>query len=164
MTADDLDPERADMLRRKYINLEPTLENAAVIIAEAEHERAIREARQACEDYNEANGLAWINWELPTELRERVYQVRARLREAQARDAREGDGPPSVWYDDDRNKFDEAYGWPAYNPDKPHHQTVPFGTIVAEPNGCTCCGAVPLSLCFRPELCTRRRTRLWPSL
>ncbi|MGE0218409.1 hypothetical protein [Mycolicibacterium sp.] len=38
-------------LRRKYINLEPTLENAA-IIAEAEQlERAVTDAHRACEEY-----------------------------------------------------------------------------------------------------------------
>ncbi|WP_006247732.1 hypothetical protein [Mycolicibacterium tusciae] len=127
----DIDPERAEMVRRKYIDLEPTLENAAITAEAEQHERAIREARAAVEQYNEANGLEWINWELPTELRDRVYKARARLREAQARDSRHGEG--IVHYYDDRNKHDEANGWPAYEYWNPHHQTVPLGTVVAKP-------------------------------
>jgi hypothetical protein len=109
----------------------PTLEQAA-IIAEAEQiERMMRDLRQACEDYNGPE-LMWLTWELPAELRERIDGVQTRLREAQARDSRDGGG--IVFYQDDRNKYDEADGWPAYDPDNPHHQTVPMGVVVAEPN------------------------------
>src|SRR5437773_104349 len=103
--------------------------------------RTIRDVHRACERYN-GDELAWLTWELPKELRERIDRAQRRLREAQARDSREAppgprasiDSPGTVWYDDDTNKYHEQAGWPPYDPDNPHHQTVPFGVIVGEPD------------------------------
>lgn len=130
-----------EYLRRKYINLEPTLENAAIIAEAEQHERTISDVHRACERYN-GDELAWLTWELPKELRERIDRAQRRLREAQARDSREAppgprasiDSPGTVWYDDDTNKYHEQAGWPPYDPDNPHHQTVPFGVIAGEPD------------------------------
>jgi hypothetical protein len=134
----DLTPEQERLAAKYGIHSGPgygvqdvTPEQAAARAWADQTERAIRETRQACEYYNAANGLEWISWELPTELRDRVYQVRARVTEAQARDFRHGDG--IVQYFDDRNKHDEANGWPAYEYWNPDHATVPLGTIVADP-------------------------------
>ena len=59
-----------------------------------------------------------------------------------ARDSREAppgpretsDAPSTIWYYDDRNKYHEQDGCPAFDPDNPQHQGVPFGTIVADPD------------------------------
>lgn len=138
----DLTPEDRERLAAKYgIYSGPgygvqdvTPEQAAARAWAEQVERTIREVRQACEDYNKAKGLEWLNWELPTKLRERAYQARARVQEAQARDARSPEGSETlVHYYDDRNKDDEAKGWPAYEYWNPDHQTVPLGTVVAKP-------------------------------
>ncbi|WP_131806156.1 hypothetical protein [Mycobacterium alsense] len=135
----DFDADYEDRLRRKYISPPNTLEQS-VIVAEAEqYAHTMIDLHRACERYNGAE-LAWITWEIPGQLRERIDRARARLREAQARDSREAppgprasiDSPGTVLYDDDTNKYHEQSGWPAYDPDNPHHQTVPFGVIVAE--------------------------------
>ncbi|MBZ4557645.1 hypothetical protein GBO17_02595 [Mycobacterium avium subsp. hominissuis] len=138
---DDFDPEYEDRLRRKYINPPNTLEQAAINAEAEQHAHTMIDLHRACERYNGAK-LAWITWEIPEQLRKRIDISRARLREAQARDSREAppgprasiDSPGTVWYDDDTNKYHEANGWPAYDPDNPHHQTVAFGLIVAEPD------------------------------
>lgn len=96
----------------------------AVATAWAEQvERTIREMHAACEAYN-GDELGWLLWELPTELRQRVEQARARVAEGRRRGI--------VHYYDDRNKYDEANGWPAFDPDNPDHATVPLGTVLAD--------------------------------
>ena len=136
------DPEYLAYLQ-KYINPPDTLETAAIKAGAEQHAHAVLDTRRACEEYNDANGLAWINWELPTELRERVDRVHARIREAMARDSRSAppgpretcDAPSTIWLYDNRNKYDEQQArWPAFDPDNPAMQAVPFGTIVAEPD------------------------------
>lgn len=135
------DPEYLAYLQ-KYINPPPSPKQAAIQAEAEQHVLAVLDTRRACEEYNEANGLAWINWELPTELRERIDRVLIRIREAMARDSRSAPPGPretcdalsTIWYYDNRNKYYEQDGWPAYDPDNPHHQTVPFGTSVAEPD------------------------------
>lgn len=116
---------------------EVTPEQAAATAWAEQVERTIREVHRACEAYN-ANGyegddqLGWLLWELPPELRERIEGVRARLREAQSRQSRSGG--QYLYYYDDRNEHDQDNGWPAYDPDNPDHQTVPLGTVVADPH------------------------------
>jgi hypothetical protein len=140
--SDDLTPERIAYLRDKYINPPSTPQTAAAVALAEQQARAILDTQHACEVYNAEQGLAFINWELPTELREYVYRVRNKLYEATARDSREAppgprptnDVPGIIWYYDDRNKYDEAAGWPPFDPDNPSHQCVPFGTICADPD------------------------------
>jgi hypothetical protein len=137
----ELTPEYEDRLRRKYINPPDTLEQAAITAEAEQHAQTMIDLRRACERYN-GEKLAWVTWELPTELRERIDRARMQLCEAQARDSREAppgprasiDSPGTVWYDDGTNKYHEMNGWPVYDPDNPHHQTVPFGVIVGEPD------------------------------
>jgi hypothetical protein len=39
-----------------------------------------------------------------------------------------------VHYYDDRNKYDEANGWPTFDPDNLAQATVPLGTVLADPD------------------------------
>lgn len=133
----DLTPEDRDRLAAKYgIHTGPgygvqdsTPEQAAARAWAEQMERTIREVHQACEDYN-GEKLAWITWELPTQVRERIAKYQSRLQEAQRRDSQFGEG--IVHYYDDRNKGDEVDGWPAFDPDNPDHQTVPLGHILTD--------------------------------
>lgn len=131
MTIAPDDPQRDEKLSAKYINPPNTLEQATITAEAEQYVQTLLDVRRACEEYN-GDELDWLTWELLPEVRERINQVQMRLREAQARDSRYGEG--IVHYHDDRNKYDEANGWPAFDPDNPHHQMVPFGTIVAEPD------------------------------
>lgn len=106
----------------------------AVATAWAEQvERTIREVHRACEDYN-GDDLDWLLWELPTELRQRVEQARARFHEGRRRGL--------LHYYDDRNKYDNerfnpgnvGAAWPEFDPDDPQHATVPLGTVLADPD------------------------------
>jgi hypothetical protein len=146
MSLSDMTPEE---LRAKYginrgpgfgVQDSPTPQQAAATAEAEQHVHSMLDLRRACEEYNGPEFEPWLLWELPPPLRDRIDGVWARLREAKARDSREAppgarktcDSPGTIWYYDDRNKYDEANGWPAYDPDNPHHQTVPFGVIVGE--------------------------------
>lgn len=129
----DMTPERAERLAAKYgihsgpgYGVQDVTPQQAVATAWAEQvERAIREVRAACEEYN-GEELDWLLWELPTELRQRVEQARERVREGQRRGI--------IHFYDDRNKYDERNGWPAFDPDNPDHATVPLGTVLVDPD------------------------------
>ncbi|MCV7259204.1 hypothetical protein [Mycobacterium shimoidei] len=141
MTDNPIDPQRRAELIGKYIDIDPSspppwlVDYAASLGADAQtalaairseaeqHVLSAVEVRRACAEYNRAN--AWITWELTPELRERLDQVRARQREGHRRGL--------LIYNDDKNKYDLADGWPAFDPDNPHHQSVPMATIVASP-------------------------------
>jgi hypothetical protein len=126
----DIDPARAEYLRKKYVDPAPSL-GQAVITAEAEQlTRAVLDTHAACEAYNAEKMLDWLTLDLPPQLRDRIDQYRARLRDAQSRESR--GGGKYVHYYDDRNSHDEANGWPAFSPDKPHLHNVPFGHILSE--------------------------------
>lgn len=150
MTSNEIGPERRAELLGKYIDIDPRNPPAwladyaaslgadaqtalAAIRSEAEqHVQSAMEVRRACERYNRDNGCGWITWELTPELRERINQVRAQQREAHRRDTEFSEG--ILRYDDDRSSGDEQNGWPAYDPDDPHHQGVPLVIIVAQPD------------------------------
>lgn len=129
----DLTPERRKRLTAKYgIHSGPgcgvqdsTPQHAAAVAWAEQTERTIREIHAACEAYN-GEELEWLLWELPNELRQRVERARAQMHEGRHRDL--------LHYYDDRNKYDEANGWPAFDPDKPDHATVPLGTVLADPD------------------------------
>lgn len=137
-----IDAGRREEITRKYmlasgpgfgVQDSPTPEQAAIIAEAEQHVQTMRDLRRACEEFNGPE-LAWLLWELPAELRARIDRARTRLREAQARDDRDQGGVHLVHYYDDRNKHDVASGWPEYEPNNPHHQTVPFGVLIWEPD------------------------------
>ncbi|MBU8819890.1 hypothetical protein KL864_28805 [Mycolicibacterium goodii] len=144
MTTNPIDPQRRAELVGKYIDIDPSspppwlADYAASLGADAQtalaairseaeqHVLSAVEVRRACEGYNRDHGCGWITWELTPELRERINQVRARQREGHRRGL--------LIYNDDKNKYDLADGWPVFDPDNPHHQSVPMATIVASPD------------------------------
>ena len=133
------DPGYRDYLRRAYIDPEPSLEVAAIQAEADQHVLTLLEIERACERYN-GDKLVWLTNEIPTELRQLIDGVLARLNEAKARDSRHAPRgprvsdvlPEMVWWDDGRSKYDEMAGWKPFDPDNPHHSGVGFGTIVAE--------------------------------
>lgn len=110
-----------------------TPQQAAATAWAEQVERTIRDIHRACVDYNGVD-LAWVLWELPRELRQRVERARARFHEGRRRQV--------LHYDDDRNKYDNAAhspgnvgaSWPEFDPDDPQHATVPLGMVLSDPD------------------------------
>lgn len=128
-----IDPDRAELLRSKYITPPDDLATAGIKAQAEQLSLAVMDARRGVEAHNAALGLAWLNWRTPPSIGERCDAYMARLREAQARQSR--GGGTFVIYHDDRNKHDVANGWVRYNPDVPSRQAVPLGHVLAGHKG-----------------------------
>lgn len=126
MPEHSIDAARRAYLRSKYIDDAPP----GPVAAAEQLAKAMQEVRTAAEDWNAEQGCGWLNWQTAPALGERIERHLARVREAEARQSR--GGGTYVNYFDDRNSFDEANGWPAYDPDNPGHANVVRGHILAE--------------------------------